>query len=106
MKESSWRIGKGKKAWVVRLVVFDGLETYGNAWIQAVEVVGAANHKDAVVALEAVYFVEEVASDVVGDDGVEVFKDEVAGGEFSCLGKDESNAPLRPHELRSCVSRT
>ena len=47
-----------------------------------------ADHEDAVVGLEAVDFVEEVGADVVVDDGVEVFEDEVAGCGFAGFAED------------------
>ena len=44
------------------------------------EVRGIGYHEDAVVVLEAVDFVEEIAASAGGDDCVDVFKDEHAGG--------------------------
>lgn len=41
--------------------------------------VGACYHHDAVIVLEAVDFVEEVATGLGGDDCVNVFEDEEAG---------------------------
>jgi len=47
------------------------------------------DHKDAVVGLEAVDFVEEVGAHSGGDEGVEVFEDEDAGGGTTGVGEDE-----------------
>lgn len=44
--------------------------TYRDAGIQSVKMVGASNHEDAVIALQAVYFIQEIAPDVIRDDGV------------------------------------
>ncbi len=50
--------------------------------------VGRSDHQDAVVVAEAVDFVEEVGADGVGDDAVEVFEDEEAGGRMAGFGED------------------
>lgn len=54
--------------------------------------VGRAEHEDAVVALDAVHFVEEVGAHGVGDERVEVFEDEVAGGAAPGEGEDGVDA--------------
>jgi len=51
-------------------------------------VVGRSDHEDAVVVAEAVDFVEKVGADGVGDDAVEVFEDEEAGGGVAGFGED------------------
>lgn len=61
---------------------------YSDSIVEAVEVVRAADHQDAVVLLHAVDFVEEVASHGVGHDAVEVFEHEVAGGFLACFLED------------------
>ncbi len=49
--------------------------------------VGAADHEDAVVILQPIDFVQEIASDVIRDDSVEVLEDKIAWGEPPCLVK-------------------
>ena len=61
--------------------------------------VGAANHEDTVVILNAIYFVEEVASDFIVDDAVQVFEDEIAGRKLTRLVEDVAESPLWPHPL-------
>ncbi len=70
------------------------MQAYRDARVQAVQMIGAANHEDAVVGLEAVDLVQEVAPDVVRDDGVEVLEDEVARGTLSRLLEDLPNGSL------------
>lgn len=56
--------------------------------IQAVEEIRARYDEEAVVVLEPVHFVEEVAAGLGGDDGFDVFEDEHAGGEGAGLRED------------------
>jgi hypothetical protein len=44
------------------------MATYRNPWVQSLEMVRAADDEDAVVALQAVDLVQEVASDLVVDE--------------------------------------
>lgn len=61
--------------------------------------VGASHHEYAIVRFEAIYFIEEVASHIIGDNGVQVFEDKVAGGIASCLTEDLADRSLWAHEL-------
>ena len=65
----------------------------GEARVELVEVVGAGDHEDAVVVLEAVDFVEEVGPAAGRDDGVDVFEDEHAGGHVAGLDEDGADVP-------------
>lgn len=66
--------------------------------------VGGSDHEDAVVGFEAVDFVEKVGAHVVGDEGVEVFKDEVAGGELAGFLEDLREGVFRAGVLRLSVT--
>lgn len=68
----------------------------GDGRVQAVEVVGAADHEDAVVALEPVHFVQEVAAHGVADDAVEVLEHEEARRRLPRFREDRLDRPLRP----------
>ena len=57
-------------------------------------VVGAAEHQDAGVVLQAVDLVEEVAPRAGRDDAIDVFEDEEAGGCGSCLLEDGTDGVL------------
>lgn len=61
--------------------------------------IGASNHENAIVALQTVHFVQKIAANVVGDNGIKVFKDEIAWRELSRLCENESNASLWSHVL-------
>ena len=69
-----------------------------DARVQFVEVVGTADHHDAVVVLQAVDLVEEVGAHVVGDDAVEVFEDEEAGRHLTRLAEDLTDGVLGADE--------
>jgi hypothetical protein len=58
-------------------------------------VVGAADNKDAVVALQPVNLVEEVAPHRVCHQRVEVLKDEVAGRKLPGFEEDLADAVFR-----------
>lgn len=58
--------------------------------------VGAADDQDAVVALQPVDFIEEVAAHGVGDDAVEIFEDEEARRGFAGFGEDLSEGGFGP----------
>ena len=53
--------------------------------------VGGTDHQDTVVAFEAVDFIQEVGAHAVGDDAVEVFEDEVAGGVLARFVEDRGD---------------
>ncbi len=57
-----------------------------------------AEHEYTVVVSEAVDFVEEVGADGVGDDAVEVFEDEEAGGHSARSGEYFGEGVLGPAE--------
>lgn len=66
-----------------------------DALVEALEVVGGADHEDAVVGFEPVDLVEEVGAHAVGDEGVEVLEHEQAGGLLARLGEDGGDGVFR-----------
>ncbi len=50
--------------------------------------VGAAHHEDAIVAFKAVNLIQEVTAHLVGDDGIEVLKHQIAGCQAASQRKD------------------
>ena len=56
------------------------------------------HHQNPIVRAQAVDFVEEVGSHVRGDDGVEVFEDEQAGGLLPRSGEDLRDGVFGPAE--------
>jgi hypothetical protein len=74
-------------------------ETYRDAGIQLIKMVGASNHENTVIALQTVYLVQEVASNVSCDDGIQIFENEIAWRKFSGFLKDQCNASLWSRKL-------
>ena len=68
----------------------------GDARVEALQVVGAPDHQDAVVVLEAVNLVEEVAADLVRDDAVQILEDQVTRRRRSGLGEDQAEGVFGP----------
>jgi hypothetical protein len=66
--------------------------------------VSAADNEDAVVALQPVDFVEEVAPHRVRHERVEILKDEVAGRELPCFEEDLADAIFGAGELALSVT--
>ncbi len=64
--------------------------------------VGAADHEDTVVGLEAIHLVQEVAPHIVRDNGVEVFEYEVTRGKLPGLEEDLLDGPFGPGILAIC----
>ena len=64
----------------------------GDGGVELVEMVRGADHADAVVGFEAVYLVEEVSADFVGDEGIEVFEDEDTRRHCARAGEDLADA--------------
>jgi len=62
--------------------------------------IGAAYHQDAVIALQAVYLVQEVAPYLVCDHAVQVLEDEIARREFACLGENLLDSELGASKLQ------
>ena len=47
-----------------------------------------SHHKNAVIRLQTIYFVEEVRANIVVDDGVKILEDEVAGSYLTSFVED------------------
>lgn len=56
--------------------------------------IGAGNHKNAVVGRKPVHFVEEVAATLLGDNRVDILEDEQAWAHLSGHPEDISNHPI------------
>lgn len=64
----------------------------GDGGVELVEMVGGADHADAIVGFETVDLIEEVGADLVGDEGVEVLEDEESGRHCPCPDEDLADA--------------
>lgn len=55
----------------------------------------APNHEDAVIVLQAVNFVQKIASHILRNDSVEIFKHKIARSELPGFGEDFIDGKLR-----------
>ena len=76
--------------------------TCRNPWIQAVQMVGTPDDKDAIVVLETVNLIEEVAPYSIRDERVEILEDKIAWGVGTSLLEDRSHGSFWPTPLLSC----
>lgn len=61
---------------------------YRNAWVQSVQVVRAAHHQYAIIVLQAVYFIQKVATHIVRHNAVQILEYKVTRSFLSRLAKD------------------
>lgn len=79
-----------------QILAIEATRPLGDAGVQSLEMIGAADDQDAVVAREAVDFVQEIGAHGVGDDGVEVLEDEEAGALLAGFCEDGGEGVFGP----------
>ena len=70
----------------------------GYPGVEALQVIRTAYHQDAVIVLESIDLVEEVTTDLIRDNTVQILEDQITGGRRSCLGEDQAECILGPCE--------
>ena len=89
--------------WYLEVVLaIEARGALGNGWIETVEVVCGAYHQDSVVRFQTIAFVEKVATCFVGDETVQVLKDQETRRHHSSMAEYRADRVLG---TLACVKR-